>query len=563
MIRFLRAFAWLRWRLVVSTLRGGKRRDSLESFSRVTALAVPVLVFGLILSFALVLGVLAYVGGTSMGSGSTRALYVMAGPRLLLGIVVLCLIVIPAGPTTVAGHARLLLLPVPRGALHLLEVLSAVAGPWIAALVPGLSLIALGLLVSGRASEAILAAIAALALVTLMASLSASLASLTHWIMRNRRRSELVAIVGVLAICFISIVPALRGDALEARLRTGGRPGRWVEELDRGLPGWSRFLPTELYGRSIEHAVEGRDMTAWFSVALLVAEAAALFALSSLLHEKLLRASESSRGRARATAIGKSPPRIPGLTPAASAIAAAQLRTALRSVRGRIAMLLPAPVVAVLAIGAREFPGEIPGGAFFAAHGPSLLGIGVVFSFYALLAFTMNQFGTDRAGLARWMLAPVRDVDLVVGKATGCALLTAIPILTCFAIAVLLCPQGAPQAWISVLIAAAATQILLSPVAVLLSATFPVAADLSKTGAGGNPHGLAMLVGMLLVLALTSIPGVIMAVVDRQLQQPTLSLALIAAWASIAAFVATPLTRLAARAVAPRRENLVLVAGGR
>ncbi len=563
LIRFLRAFAWLRWRLAVSALRGGRRRDALESFSRLSALVVPLMLFGLILGFAALLGVLGYFGGVGMGSGSMRAIRVMAGPRVLLFLLMLCMVVIPTGGMTVAGHARLLLLPIPRRALHFLEVLTSIAGPWIAGLLPGLALIATGLLVSGRAGESIVAFAAAAALIVFIASLNTAVASLTHWVLRNRRRSELVAIVGVLVLSLAAVVPALSSNAMDDRFRPGGGVGRVIEEFDRDLPEWTRALPTELYGRSIEHAVEGRDMTAWFSIALLALEATALYALSSLLHKKLLESSDSSRGRSRTVPIRTSAFRIPGLSSAASAIAITQLRTSLRSVRGRVAVMLPGPFLAILAVCSRHLPTEFPGGSFLGSNGPALLGAGIVFSMYALLAFTMNQFATDRTGLALLMLAPVRDVDLVRGKLAGCALVLMIPVLVCFGVAITLCPTGTPHAWIAVLLAAVATQLLLSPVAVVMSALFPVAADLSKTGSGGNPHGLAMLTGTLLVLTLASVPTAILAIVERQMQRPGLALALVVLWTIVAALIALPLIGVAARAIAPRRENLVLVARGR
>ena len=38
MMRNLRAFVWLRWRLLVNSLRGGRKRDRLEEISRVLAM---------------------------------------------------------------------------------------------------------------------------------------------------------------------------------------------------------------------------------------------------------------------------------------------------------------------------------------------------------------------------------------------------------------------------------------------------------------------------------------------------------------------------------------------
>ena len=219
-------------------------------------------------------------------------------------------------------------------------------------------------------------------------------------------------------------------------------------------------------------------------------------------------------------------PRLWGLTPAVSALAVAQLRTALRSVRGRLIVTLPGPMLAVLALVSRRVPKEFPGGSLFGSQGDVLLGAGIVFSLYALQAFTLNQFATDRAGLSRQFLAPITDLDLVKGKAVGCGLILAVAVLLCLICSLIVAPGGSPLDWLSVLLGGAATYMLLTPVAVLLSATFPVASDLSKTGSGGNPHTAAFLIGTLLVLLLSVPPGLILSIASHLLHRPGLALLL-------------------------------------
>ena len=43
MIRIYRALAWLRWRTLINTMRGGRQRGGGERFSRILHLAVPIL----------------------------------------------------------------------------------------------------------------------------------------------------------------------------------------------------------------------------------------------------------------------------------------------------------------------------------------------------------------------------------------------------------------------------------------------------------------------------------------------------------------------------------------
>lgn len=88
-----------------------------------------------------------------------------------------------------------------------------------------------------------------------------------------------------------------------------------------------------------------------------------------------------------------------------------------------------------------------------------------------------------------------------------------------------------------------------------MSVWFPVASDLSKTGAGGNPHALAMLVGML-VTAVAVVPAALIIA----LTPPRLAPLWMGVWTAMTAAVAFPLLRLVALTIRARRENLVLVA---
>jgi hypothetical protein len=192
-----------------------------------------------------------------------------------------------------------------------------------------------------------------------------------------------------------------------------------------------------------------------------------------------------------------------------------------------------------------------------------LLGAGIIFSLYALQAFSMNQFASDRAGLTLEFLAPIPDLELVKGKAVGCAIVLGATVLLCLVCSLLVAAGGSPLVWLSVLLGGAATYLLLTPVAAVLSALFPVASDLSKTGTGGNPHSLAFLIGTLLVFVFSSPAAAILALAYHRYHRPGLALLLMALWTLVAAAISIPLLRLAARAVAPRRENLALVAQGR
>jgi hypothetical protein len=162
------------------------------------------------------------------------------------------------------------------------------------------------------------------------------------------------------------------------------------------------------------------------------------------------------------------------------------------------------------------------------------------------------------------LLAPVSDRHLAWGKLYGCWLILCAGMLITLAASIAVAPSGSPYLWLSVIVAALAIYLLLSPITVWMSALFPQASDLSKTGSGGNPHPLPMFIGTFLVL-FAALPNVlIFLVVDLWWKsQPIFTLAFISIWAFVVAVFAIPLVNLASRAVGARRENLALIAQGK
>jgi hypothetical protein len=571
MIRFLKAFAWLRWRLLINNLKGSRRRDTMERLARVMALLVKVLLFLLPLGGALLFGALGMLGGWMVGTGSAPPAPVIFAARMSLLAVFIMLALIPLSAATqggVTGYKRLLLLPISRHALHAVEVAASLADPWVVFILPGIVLFAGGLMLAGRAAASIIALAAAIGIIAVLASLGALISFLLSWLMRNRRRGELFTLVFVLVISVVGLLPAFVTDDLASRKREARAAGRQaetptVERIDSALPVWSRAIPSELYGYAIRSGIDGRWGIAWLGVGGLLLEAAVLYGLSSAAHRKLIETAESEGGRRRGARMQNAGRRLPGLTPAASAVAWAQARTAFRSVRGRLIIFMPGPLIALLGVLSRRVPEALPGGSFLGSDGYVLLGAGIIFSLYALQAFSMNQFASDRAGLTLQFLSPIPDAELVKGKAAGCAIVLGATVLLCLVCSLIVAAGGSPLVWLSVLMGGAATYLLMSPFGAWMSALFPVASDLSKTGTGGNPHSLAFLLGTLLIFAFSSPAVLILALVYHRFQRPGLALLLMALWTLVAAVIAIPLLGLAARALAARRENLALVAQGR
>jgi hypothetical protein len=127
----------------------------------------------------------------------------------------------------------------------------------------------------------------------------------------------------------------------------------------------------------------------------------------------------------------------------------------------------------------------------------------------------------------------------------------------------LVAANSTPALWVAVVLGVFAAYVLLSPAYVWLSALFPVASDLSKTGSGGNPHPLPMLAGLVLVALCVAPAGLIIVLTQFWLGQPALAPMLMTGWLLITLVIAVPLIGVASRAIGQRRENLALVAQGK
>jgi hypothetical protein len=272
---------------------------------------------------------------------------------------------------------------------------------------------------------------------------------------------------------------------------------------------------------------------------------------------------EGRRRRSRRDVADVAPLRLPILGPASSAVAWAQLRTALRSVRGRLMLLITGPLFAVLVLMLGQVEPNEKWPAFLAAHGFLIVGVSGIFGLYALQPFSMNLFGADRAGLTLQFLAPLSDAELARGKIAGCLLMLLPTMALSTVAAVAVAPNGAVAHWIAAFLGTVATFLWLSPICVWLSALFPQASDLSKTGSGGNPHAVPMFAGTFLVLLIALPAAAILGLGIYWQQSPWLTCLLMAAWTALAGVIAFPLITLASRTVAFRRENLALVAQGK
>jgi hypothetical protein len=570
MIRSLRAFVWLRWRLVLNSVRGGRRRDTLEQISRVLSMALPFIIVALAFGSVVAIAVVGFISGRALAAGAIRpdtALSVARGVLVALTVALVIFSVTSPIQGSLTQYTRLLLLPISRRTLHIVEVSASLVDPWIAFLAPGLLLFAVGLSVGGAAVAGAWAALAAVLFLGLLAAMAALIGFLVAWLLRDRRRSEwftLVFVIGMSAVAFVPLMMAERSaqDRREARRNGQPRASRSVQAFDHSLPVWTRAVPSELYARAVRSGLEGRHAAAMIAVAGLAAEAALLFAASSVVHGRLIGSTTVSGRRRRGEIVPVSAIRLPGLSEAVSAVAVAQARTAMRSVRGRLLVFMSGPTLALLVFFFRRFD-DVTVFRRLGEYGFVLAGVSMIMAILSAQSFTMNLFGSDKAGLTLQFLSPVSDAELARGKILGVGAVLAAAAALAVVSAVVVAPGGSVGLWIAAILGTAAVYLMISPVAVWMSALFPVASDLNRAGQGGNPHGLAAFAGIVALALAGGLTTGLFWTVTWGFSRPDLTLPAMAVWLAVVAAVAHRLVVLASRAISLRRENLAMVAQGK
>jgi len=503
------------------------------------------------------LSVGAFAGGWQMArSGSSNEIVIVAA-RVTLGLVTTGVLLAPLVRSTQGlqlGVERLMLLPISRRVLHLAEFVGGLTDPWVLVVIPGLALLPAGLALGGAPGVAWPVLSAGLLLAAALGGLGSLCANGLMLVFRDRRRSEWVTLALIVSIILAAFLPGY----LEQRQVT---PGDAFAEPDfEPYFGWAAGFPSELYAASVEGFADGRTGAALARLGALAALAALFFALSDSLHRRLLRNPERTSGRRSGEPARVRRWTLPGASPVVSAVALAQMRTVLRTVRGKLAVYLVVVVaMLIVVIFGRQlledlFAGRVP------AVGPLVLLLGMTLTLVSLQPVLMNQFAVDGAGLTLQFLIPTSDRDLVRGKILGCALLSGISLLLCLAGAVAVGPGGSPWNWLAMLLVCLSAFVLLAPACCLVSAIFPKRSNLNRLGRAGDPHGVAGMIGLALT-ALALAPPVLLYAIGTVLMRSALqALWMVGVWCIVALALALPTMYLAERAVARRRENLFLVA---
>ncbi|TAM49954.1 MAG: hypothetical protein EPN53_07995 [Acidobacteria bacterium] len=569
-LRLLRAMAWLQWRLLLNGLKGGRRRDSVERFSRWSDAAGPALAAVLLIPGALVMAAAGGFAGWMLASRPAS----MDGVAFALAMGFLAPILwFLLRPLAFAAHGGvergelLRLLPVPSSFLHRVELVRAALDPIFLLFAAAALALPLGTLIAGRPLLTLVATVAGVLLLVFFACLSALLSLGMQILLRDRRRGELVTLLLFLGLSAAGVAPqffAREPRTEPSRPAAATAPARARRPAPAGpepvfeIPAALRFLPSGLYAGAV--AFGGRGGEAAADLVALALLAALGYAATATLHRRLLETPATAGPRAARAPMRVRTPRFPGLSAAASATATAQLLTVLRTVRGKMLLLSPLFTTTLFAVAFTRGDGHH---AEFLAQPATIAAIAVLIALANLASVTCNQFAADDRALVLEFLQPLAERDLLLGK------LAASTVVFAAAVAIALVPlpvifRGvSPALLLAVLLGGLATHFLLAPVNALLAAVFPKRVDLGRLGAAGKPHSVAALVSFAVQMAAALPAAACILVAWRVLGRPALAPVFTGALAIAAAIVAVAATPLVARTVVARRENLVMVAVGR
>jgi hypothetical protein len=571
LVRYFRALTWLRWRMLMRTLMRGRGRDIVERFSLAAQTLVPIVAIILIVPAGIAIGAVGFLAGFWAGqpSGATLTTIVQVILMGACGFTLFAPLVFPAG-SEAAGQVRLLLLPIPRGILYIVQTLGVLVDPWLGVLLPLFVSVPLGFALSGRSFGALVTFAAGVGMLAFIVGLAMVSSSLLQLLLRNRRRGEQAMVAAMLGFMLLSMLPSLLMPDFDDRRerRRAQRTERVQDDVGDGERRVGRLVsailltvPPGQFTAAASAAAGGRPVAAAGWTAAILAAAAALHLIGWRVYRRLIETPASSGARRIRDRGVPARQRLPGLSGGASAVAWAFARLCFRTPRGKIvifSVVFTLPLLSVLLMRAGEMPF-----LFTARPGLSIGIFGLGVTLLSLGPLSLNQFASDGAGLTLQTLAPISDRELLVGKAMGGALVLAGPAAIVLGIAIALSPSGPVALWLALAFGAVGTYALLVPINATLSAIFPRKVNLSSIGRDSNPHQGANFLGFAAMLVATT-PAALAAAAGLILLRSEWAAALfVAVWAVTAIAISSLSLRLVERLVATRRENLLFVAQGR
>lgn len=569
MLRILRAFAWMRWRILVNSLEKTGARDTVERFSLAIEHITPILLLVLLVPSALVLAGVAGYSGYELAAQS-RTLVPFEFIRYLLlaltGFAIVGPILVPAADRTNA--VRLLLLPIPPRALYVAQLGSTLTDPWTLMMLPVALALPVGVLAGGAPVAALTALAAGLLFIFTISGITALITTILHLLLRDRRRGEILALLFILILPVLSFLPSVIGASERRERRAAAdRAPEIVRKMERAtrVPQWIEdagtrvfaLVPSELYTSSVR-AIRSERPFAGTPLLLLLAGAIGVHGIGLLLFQRVLASPGTTGARRTASTRAVWGRTLPGVSPGASAVALTLMRLALRTPRGRATLLSPLLMLVVFGVLVYR-SGSFDFGPFGETGGFGVAVFAAFVGLVSILPIAMNQFAVDGAGLTMTLLAPLTARQVLAGKAIGGAAISIVPAFVCVLLAAATFRTGHPALWAALTLSLPATYILTSPAAAIFSAIFPRVVDMNSIGRGSNAHALSGFLGMLGFIA-AALPCVALTLLaTRLLGRPWLAPVLLLLWCAGTFAIARLLFHLAERVFDRRRENLAML----
>ncbi len=569
MLRILRAFAWMRWRILVNSLEKTGARDVVERFSLAIEHIAPILLLVLLVPSALALAGVAGYSGYELAV-QERTLVPFEFLRYLLlaatGFAIIGPILVPTADRTNA--VRLLLLPIPPRALYVAQLGSTLTDPWTLMILPVALALPVGVLAGGAPLAALTTLAAGVLFIVAITGIAALVTTILHLLLRDRRRGEILALLFILILPLLSLLPSvISASERRERRAVAERAHDAVPKTERAtrVPPWVEdagtrvlaLVPSELYTSTVR-GIRSERPVAGTPLLLLLASTIAVHGIGLLLFQRVLASPGTTGARRTASTRAVWGRTLPGISPGSSAVALTLVRLALRTPRGRAIMLSPLLMLGLFGVLVYR-SGSFDFGPFGSTGGFGLAVFAAFVALASILPIGMNQFAVDGAGLTMTLLAPLSTRQILAGKAVGAALISIPPALVCVLLAAATFRSGEPAMWAALILSLPATYILTSPAGAIFSAIFPRVVDMNSIGRGSNAHGLSGFLGML-GFAAAALPCVLLTVLaTRLLGRPWLAPVLILLWCGVAFTVARLVFRVAERIFDRRRENLAML----
>ena len=519
----LTTLVWLKWRLWWNGLRGGAMAVD-------TAVAVVIAILGTVVSLALAFGIGAVVHlGLRDGDPTAGTVGLQIFFWVLAFLAVIVPVVFGMGESSLP-LSRLAMYPVSRRGIYGLSVAASVFSANHLFWYPILVAVTFTALFVDRVPVGPWSlVVGAFMLVVFVWCHTARL--VVQRVMGRRSVRELAALIGLVVVVTVSLVPAI----FQSQLKEEGA-GVFT------LPGWllaagqaiASVFPSSIAAEGLNAAINSDTSTFAFSLVWLTLWfGAGTFLGYRLLVSALFEGGASSGGRRPVTA--KRPGRSVGrfgvdrlrwVPLPVRAIAAKELHYLMRSTTGKFNIaIMPVFVIVVALVVTRDFGHSILG-----IESASLVFVGtMVYASMFSNNFLFNSYSWERAGIRTFFVCPVSTREVVLGKNFGVWLYNLVLFVLCI---VTFCVVAGPPplaVFATGVLAFVASLLLFTIAGNFVSASFPVARDISKISNSPSQTGVLASFALLAInLVLIGVPVFVTSLMGVAWIQPLVLVVLIA-----------------------------------